>query len=153
MREQERASGAGLLAQLQGARPSDGGQARVASGDYAAPTNETEEAVAALWEELFGMQRVGANDNFFDLGGNSLLAIQLVSQLRKTFEVELPLSRLFESPTVSGLADAIGEVRVKEQEAEEIARMLQEIEALSLEELQANLAQEAETTKESSLDG
>ena len=103
---------------------------------------EVEQTVAAIWRQLFGVEEVGADDNFFDLGGNSLLAIQLVAQLRKAVRTELPLGSLFEAPTVAGLAARIREVQLKEQEAAEIERLLQEIESLSPEELQAGLARE-----------
>ena len=115
---------------------------READGDYVAPQDEVEAEMAALWEELFGLQRLSVNDNFFELGGNSLLGIQLISRVRKEFQVELPLNTLFESPTVVGLATAISEMRLREKEAEEIERLLREIESLSPDELQATLAQE-----------
>ncbi len=117
--------------------------ASVADGASVPAGDELEEIVTAIWRELFGIERISPADNFFDLGGNSLLAIQLMAQLRKTFQLELPLSSLFEAPTVTGLATRIVEARLKEQEAAEIERLLREIEALAPQELQASLAQEA----------
>jgi acyl transferase domain-containing protein len=140
---QQRAAGTSLLDQLETNQA--GNRARrgtEADGDYVPPQDELEAAMAALWEELFGLQRLSVNDNFFELGGNSLLGIQLISRVRKDFQVELPLSRLFETPTAGGLAAAIAETRVREKEAEEIERLLKEIESLSPSELQATLAQE-----------
>jgi acyl transferase domain-containing protein/acyl carrier protein len=141
--EQQRVAGTSLLEQL-GANGAAGlARARTeADGDYAPPRNELEAAMAALWEELFGLQRVGVDENFFELGGNSLLGIQLISRVRKDFQVELPLSALFEAPTTAGLAAAIAETRLREREAEEIERLLREIESLTPGELQATLAQE-----------
>jgi natural product biosynthesis luciferase-like monooxygenase protein len=75
--------------------------------DFNPPATELEQAVAALWSELLGISRVGRNDNFFEAGGHSLLAMQLVAQVRGRFGVDLPLRNLFEHPTVAGLADAI----------------------------------------------
>jgi acyl transferase domain-containing protein len=139
--EQQRAASVSVLDQLQ-TSVSVTRTRTEADGDYVPPQNEVEAEMAALWEELFGMQRLSVNDNFFELGGNSLLGIQLISRVRKDFQIELPLNTLFESPTAAGLAAAIAETRLREKEAEEIDRLLREIESLSPAELQATLAQE-----------
>jgi acyl transferase domain-containing protein/acyl carrier protein len=139
--EQQGAAGMSLLDQLQ-TSVSIARTRTEADGDYVPPQNEVEAAMAALWEELFGLQRLSVNDNFFELGGNSLLGIQLISRVRKDFQIELPLNALFESPTAAGLAAAIAETRLREKEAEELERLLREIESLSPAELQATLAQE-----------
>jgi len=85
---------------------------------FVAPRTPIEERLAAMWSELLGVERVGALDNFFDLGGHSLLTTQLVSRLRAAFELEVPLPTFFEDPTVAGLAQAIELARW----AEEVAR-------------------------------
>ncbi|NEQ20441.1 MAG: amino acid adenylation domain-containing protein, partial [Microcoleus sp. SIO2G3] len=71
------------------------------------PRTLVEEILAQIWAESLGIEQVGIHDNFFDLGGHSLLATQVVSQVRETFQVELRLRRLFETPTVAGLAEHI----------------------------------------------
>ena len=88
------------------------------NGQYVAPRNETEKCVASIWEKILGVERAGMDDDFFDLGGHSLLGIQLIAKLRKTFQVDIPLRTLFGSPTVAGLA-----VRIDELHAGEMATM------------------------------
>ncbi|HVT16282.1 MAG TPA: amino acid adenylation domain-containing protein [Thermoanaerobaculia bacterium] len=96
------------LAGFAAARPALAAQARPAlRNPYVAPQGEVEQAVAELWQEMMGIERVGAHDNFFQLGGHSLLATQIVSRLRDAFAVELPIAGFFAAPTVAGLAAAV----------------------------------------------
>ncbi|NMF64889.1 non-ribosomal peptide synthetase [Brasilonema octagenarum UFV-OR1] len=78
---------------------------------YVAPRTSTEEQLAIIWSELLGLEQVSINDNFFDLGGHSLLLTQLIFRVRETFQVELPLRSLFEMPTVASLAESIERVQ------------------------------------------
>ena len=71
---------------------------------YVAPMNKTEEKLAAIWQELLGIERIGTADNFFERGGHSLLAMRLVSSIRRQLGMELPVKSLFLHPTIAQLA-------------------------------------------------
>jgi acyl carrier protein len=81
-----------------------------------APRNSVEEAVVASWSKVLGIQQISIYDDFFMLGGDSLLATRVTSILRTSMEVEIPLRRFFESPTVAELAEII--MQLKEQNAQ-----------------------------------
>jgi amino acid adenylation domain-containing protein len=83
--------------------------------EFIAPRTSEEEIVAEIWTKVLGLERVGIYDNFFELGGHSLLATQVVSRMREAFGVEIPLRRLFEVPTVAGLAESIEVARQSRQ--------------------------------------
>ncbi|HYO56779.1 condensation domain-containing protein, partial [Archangium sp.] len=78
-----------------------------AEASFVAPRTAIEEMVAGIWAQVLGLERVSANANFFELGGHSLVAMRVISRLRETFKVELPVRSLFEAPTVAGLARSI----------------------------------------------
>jgi acyl carrier protein len=110
------------------------------STPYVEPGNEREAALAALWEELFGISPIGAEDSFLELGGHSLLAIQMVTQIRNRFEADLPVTELFESPTVAQLAKAVGRAK-GEESAEDLEALLALVEGLSPEDAALKLAE------------
>jgi acyl carrier protein len=74
---------------------------------YVEPEGEIEGQLAAIWQDLLGIEPVGRHDSFFDLGGHSLLATQVFSRVREVHHIELPLRSLFERPTVAELAALI----------------------------------------------
>jgi len=94
---------------------------------YVEPRTPAEIEVAAIWKQVLGLKQVGAEDDFFLAGGNSLLVTQVASRLRQTFQVALPLPRLFEATTVAALAAAVEEAIEAEVEGlsdEEVAKLL-----------------------------
>ncbi len=96
------------------------------SNNYLAPRNANERIVAQLWQEQLGVERVGVNDNFFMLGGDSLLALQLVSKLRQQYNVELAHKAFLEAPTVAEVVTLIGK-DLSESETENGCRHLSAI--------------------------
>jgi len=96
---------------------------------YQGPRTPIEELVAGIWCEVMGLKKVGIHDNFFAVGGHSLLASQVVSRLRKALQVDVPLRFLFESPTPAGLAMRITQGQAENADPEEVTRILAELEA------------------------
>src|SRR6185295_7406086 len=80
-------------------------------GGFVAPSGEIETAVAEIWQEVLGVEAVGARHDFFALGGHSLSAIQVLTRLRRRFAVDLPLPDFFDDPTIAGLAAAVERLR------------------------------------------
>ena len=77
--------------------------------DYLAPRNDLEKALVDLWQELLGINQVGVHDDFFDLGGHSLIAVRLFAKVKKMFSVDFPISVLFDAPTVEDIAALISD--------------------------------------------
>ncbi len=75
------------------------------------PSNRCEELLLAIWRELLGMSKIGVNDNFFDLGGNSLLAARVVTRIKQWLTVDVGPADLFRYPTISQLAEFLGNPR------------------------------------------
>lgn len=103
------------------------GTPAAAGTEHVAPRTETEEVIAGIWKALLRRDRVGVEDNFFDLGGDSLLATQVISRVRAAFDIDLPLRRFFEGSTVASLAGAVEEIliqRIESMSDEEASRRL-----------------------------
>ncbi|PIE14235.1 MAG: polyketide synthase [Rhodobacterales bacterium] len=87
--------------------------------EYLEPRNDVERTLAGFWQQLLGVDRVGIQDSFFDLGGHSLIAVRLFSMVKKAYRVDFPISILFEAPTVEKcaalIADQIGGVGEDDQ--------------------------------------
>lgn len=106
------------------------------------PRNEVEKLMAEVWQSYFDIDAIGVDDNFFELGGHSLLAVQLLAKINDTFAGKLTMQALFDTPTISGLSAALTQNEANE-ETEDLAALLDEIEGLSEEDLKLLL--EAET--------
>ncbi|MFZ4471104.1 MAG: condensation domain-containing protein, partial [Pirellula sp.] len=78
---------------------------------YVAPRTPIEQQLASIWAEMLGIEAIGIHDNFFALGGHSLLATRVIAGISSTFQVELPLRKLFEAPTIAELATEIETLR------------------------------------------
>ena len=77
---------------------------------FVPPRTPLEKALAQIWSDVLEVAKVGMEDNFFDLGGHSLRATQVVSRVRSVFGVDVPLRAIFERPTVGDLAALISEI-------------------------------------------
>ena len=85
---------------------------------YQAPTNQTEELLVVIWSEVLGVEvsKIGVNDNFFDLGGNSLLVIKIISKIENTFNLKVPVVKLFEYSTIQLIASYLNSNASKSSE-------------------------------------
>jgi hypothetical protein len=116
---------------------------------YVEPATETERAVVETWQSLLRIERIGVNDSFFDLGGDSLLGTQVISRVRETWGVDVTLPALFEDPTPAALARRIEAARSAgeaggESEADRLARVFQQLQDLSAEDVERMLAERGE---------
>ena len=109
---------------------------------YIAPSTPIEEKLVSIWTEVLAIERIGVEDNFFMLGGHSLMATQLIGRIRNAFGYELPLRRLFQTPTVSGLAKAIYESQTTDTEDDEFLALLAELDGLTDDEARIQFTEE-----------
>ena len=89
--------------------------------EYLAPRTAVEEVMASIWIEVFQISRVGVSDNFFDLGGNSLAAMQIVARVCRMLRAEVSLFQLFDAPTVAELSAIVVAKELRPGQAERIA--------------------------------
>lgn len=106
---------------------------------FVAPQTTTEREIAAIWQEVLGLEQIGITDNFFELGGHSLLATQVISRLRETYRTELSVRSLFENPTIAQLAEQIVEQQLEQAELEDLEQILEEVGELSDDEVKQQL--------------
>ena len=127
--------------EIQQSRSLDSSPARRSlKSTYAQPRGAVENMLADIWQDLFGIEQIGIHDDFLELGGHSLLAIQLITRVREAFQIELPLTDLFNAPTIAGLAEKITAQQLTPEELEELEQLYDQIEQLSTDEVQEQLA-------------
>ncbi len=97
------------------------------------PKTPIQEVLAGIWRDVLEIDAVGIDESFFELGGHSLLAVQLASRVAASFQVELPLKRLFSSPTIARLEQVVLEIEPRPGQSEKIARALLRLKSLSPE--------------------
>jgi len=98
------------------------------------PRTPVEEAMAGIWTEVLGLDQVGIHDPFFDLGGNSLLASQVVSRVIRAFQLDVPLRALLDAPTVAEMALMVVQQKAMQLGREDIGGMLAEVEREAAEQ-------------------
>ncbi len=106
---------------------------------FVEPQTALERVLVKMWIDVLGLERVGVNDNFFELGGHSLLATQLIARVSDAFQTELPLRIIFECPSVSSMAERIQQIETRAGAFEEMALIIEQLEALSDDEAKAML--------------
>jgi len=117
---------------------------------FVPPRTPVEEVVAAVWATVLPQKQVGIHDGFFDLGGHSLMATQVISRLQSSFSIELPLRHIFESPTVSGLAQTIEAIgSANRVDVSGIARILIKLDRMSDSEVEGMLREKSGQTPKS----
>ncbi len=109
---------------------------------YIGPRSDVEAKLARIWCEVLCLDQVGIRDNFFDLGGHSLAASRVLSRVIQTFQLELPVKALFDAPTVAEMAAIITQNQAKRVNDTELAHLLREVEAMTDEAAQKQLAGE-----------
>jgi acyl-coenzyme A synthetase/AMP-(fatty) acid ligase/acyl carrier protein len=115
------------------ALPAPGRERPELESPFVAPRNPTEDTLAKIWSQVLGLDQVGIDDPFLELGGNSLQATQIVSRVIKTFQVEVSLQSFFQAPTVADTAALIVLKQTMKAETEDVEHMPAEAEALSAE--------------------
>ena len=113
---------------------------------YLAPRTATERVVAAVWADVLDLDRVGVHDDFFALGGHSLLSTRVLVRVREAFQVDVPLHRIFKDPTVAGLSLALLELSGRPETIERTAELLLELGDLGDEQIEQ--AMRSRTTTE-----
>ena len=109
------------------------------SNAYVVPQTILQEVLLTVWAGILGIEKIGIEDDFFELGGDSILATQIISRLRQIFRMDLPAILLFDSPTIEKLAQYLTENETRPGLAEKTAALLKRIEGMTEEEVARSL--------------
>jgi acyl carrier protein len=112
------------------------------SNAFVAPRNEHEHSVAQSWQKFLAIHQIGIEDNFFDLGGHSLLGAQLTMDLQQKFGVLVDIGLLFAHPTVAQLSAVLIERQMEQTNEAQLLAQLDKLESMTDEEVQALLARD-----------
>ncbi|HEY0558337.1 MAG TPA: amino acid adenylation domain-containing protein [Thermoanaerobaculia bacterium] len=134
-------TGSGKIDRLRLPEPEEPGASPDREATYVAPRTAVEQFLADCWCDVLQIEKVSIHDNFFDLGGHSLTATQLVSRIRDRFDLDLPLVRVFERPTVELLGLEIIQRQASREEEADLEALLSELESLSEEDSEELLSQ------------
>ncbi|BAS60152.1 amino acid adenylation domain-containing protein (plasmid) [Leptolyngbya boryana NIES-2135] len=117
---------------------------------YIAPRNSIESTLAAIWAEVLGLEQIGVYDDFFDLGGHSLLLTQVTSRIHNALGIDLPMRQLFDAPTIAALAEVIADKQLEQADHDLLAHLIADLEQLPEADVKAALI--AETSSTGSID-
>lgn len=114
--------------------------------DFEAPRTPVESIVAQIWADLLGMEEISIHDNFFELGGHSIMATRLISKIRETFQVEVPLHMLFDAPTVAGFVEQLLSDLENKLIIEKTADILVQLDSMTDDEVEEFLEEKSSST-------
>ncbi|WP_187650806.1 non-ribosomal peptide synthetase, partial [Xenorhabdus indica] len=114
-------------------------QSAVSVRGYEAPVGEVERTLAQIWQELLGLERVGRYDHFFEIGGHSLIAVQLITHIQTEFLIDIPIVSIFQSPKLSELAEVILSAQMSSAWGNGVESIKSDLDSMSIEELMAIL--------------
>ncbi len=112
------------------------------SSSQVAPQTILQQVLSTVWAESLGIEKIGIRDDFFELGGASVVATQIVSRLRQMFQMELPAVLMFEAPTVEKFARYMIEHEARPGLTEKTATLLKQIEGMTEDQVARSLSSE-----------
>jgi len=113
--------------------------------NYVSPRTPIEQGLANIWSDVLRLGKVGIHDNFLDIGGDSLAAAQIIARVITSFQLELPLRALLQSPTIAQMTAVIREYQAKQLGQGELDHLLDELESITDEEAQRLLLQDSKS--------